>query len=289
MKKNIKPLVTAIAFFAAVALFGVNSANAQIDLLHQTCQADTNPLLATSGPNTVGAGHLQLSGALTWDYLGFESTLIAIEGDYQQQQVNHNTYGAGVGLRYGLGRYFELNASVDGVYGHSISNFGDTIINEYGKAFSPCIGAKFYFYQGGGEPWVPRMALAAGLSTLMSMHNGRFDVNYFLAPRLGLQFRNRLGRRWTLDYSVGVDAAPTRLGVRSRYGFIRYSLFARWLTTDRLLFSAGVENGDGRLEMLYQAKPDLQLSAQAGISATAGLEMGMLQTHAAVGVNWMLK
>lgn len=288
MKKNHKTLVSALAFFAAVALVGVNPANAQIDLLHQTCQPDTNPLLATSGPNTVGAGHLQLSGALTWDYLGFESTLHTLENDYQQGKNIYNNYGAGVSLRYGLGQYFELNASVDGAYSHSISNFGDTIINEYGKAFSPCIGAKFYFYQGGGDPWVPRMALAAGLSTLMSVHNGNFYINY-IAPRLDLQFRNRLGRRWTLDYSVGVDAAPTRLGIRSKYGFIRYSLFTRWLATDRLLFSAGVENGEGRLEMLYQVKPDLQLSAHAAVSAIAGFEMGMLQTYAAVGVNWMLK
>ena len=289
MKKNLKPFVVAVAFFAVMTLFGVTTAQAQIDLLHQTCQPDTNPLLATSGPNTVGAGHLQLSGALTWDYLGYESTLIPVVGDPVHEIVKDNAFAAGFNLRYGLGRYFELNAGVDGFFSHSIIDTNGSSIHEYGKGFSPYIGAKFYFYQGGGERWVPRMALAAGLSNLMTVHNGRLDVNYYAAPRLDLQFRNRLGRRWTLDYSVGIDGAPTRIGVRAMAVDIRYSLFARWLATDRMLLSAGVENDECRLEMLYQAKPDLQLGVQAGINAGMGFGFGMLQTFSMVGVNWMLK
>ena len=51
----------AIVFFAIMTFIGAVSAQAQVNLLDPIHTPDTNPLLSTTGPNTVGKGHLQLN------------------------------------------------------------------------------------------------------------------------------------------------------------------------------------------------------------------------------------
>ena len=64
---------------------------------------------------------------------------------------------------------------------------------------------------------------------------------------------------------------------------------ARWLATDRLMISAGMENVGGVAEALWQVTPALQLKAQGGLSAGLGFRSGMYEARALVGMNWMIR
>ncbi|MBR1833992.1 MAG: hypothetical protein IJ785_00565 [Bacteroidales bacterium] len=114
-------------------------------------------------------------------------------------------------------------------------------------------------------------------------------------PTIGLSFRNNLGERWTLDYAL--DLTWNRHFPVQDIPVATFSLYARWLATDRLLLSAGFNTATwsapftGTFEARYLALPNLQLTLQAGASggATLGVWSRSLQTHALAGVCWMIK
>ena len=108
--KTIKFFLAAITFFAAITLLG--TAQAQINLLEPPQVADTNPLLRTTGPNTVGKGRLQLSGDAS--FYGFRQNMEMFDGTIHHH--NARVSGGGLGLRIGLGSRVELLAGFSGYY-----------------------------------------------------------------------------------------------------------------------------------------------------------------------------
>ena len=298
--KTIKHTIAAIVFFAAIALLG--TAQAQINLLEPPQVADTNPLLRTTGPNTVGKGHLQLSGMAAWYALNydFEAYPPIIDKNKVSTINIHNNYREIDGsfmLRYGLGNRFELMAGLSGAYTRyhytfsSGGTYGDTL-----PMLNPMLGVKMLIYEG-GLGWVPQVSASLVYShQLVRYSNHGWDTpggGNFAA--LGFQFRNHFGSRWVLDYGLSYAFGKDRLlGTNTVYARqsdkpFQFNIIARWLATDKLMVSFGMENVGGAAEVLWQATPNLQIKAQGGLAAGVGARYGMLETNAMVGVNWMLR
>ncbi len=298
--KTIKHTIAAIVFFAAITLLG--TAQAQINLLEPPQVADTNPLLRTTGPNTVGKGHLQLSGAATWYKLNMYDQITI--GTYDSKALElvmehhfHRELGGGLTLRYGLGNRFELMAGLSGAdirYRYDFSSgvvYSDTM-----PMLNPVLGVKMLIYEG-GLGWVPQVSASLVYShQLVKYSNSDWDTpggGFFTA--LGFQFRNHFGSRWVLDYGLSYAFGKDHpLGTNTVYARqsdnpFQFNFMARWLATDRLMISAGMENVGGVAEALWQVTPNLQLKAQGGLAAGLGLRHGMLETNALLGINWMLR
>lgn len=296
MKKNDKSPLMAVVFFAAMTIIGALTCQAQVNLLDPIHSPDTNPLLSTTGPNTIGKGHLQLSGQASWfgfsnDWEEYATNGSAIPGhDYWRE------LGGGIGLRYGIGNRFELFANMSGAHARdrfafSFGTFSDTL-----TTFTPSLGLKMMLFEG-GHGWEPQVSAYALIDVpMVNINNSGFDVaGNGGQPVLGLQFRNRLGRRWALDYgasyrfNTGRPIGNTIVYALQRDKPFQFNIMARWLATDRLMVSAGMENVGGVAEVLWQATPTLQLKAQGGLAAGVGFRTGMLETNALMGINWMLK
>ena len=296
--KTIKHTIAAIVFFAAITLLG--TAQAQINLLEPPQVADTNPLLRTTGPNTVGKGHLQLSGAATWYSLSRD------KGEYMAVPINgshtvsiHDTYrdlGGGLTLRYGLGNRFELMAGLSGAYTRYHYTFSSGEFSDTLPMLNPMLGVKMLIYEG-GLGWVPQVSASLAYSHLLCRYSdGDWDTpggGNFAA--LGFQFRNHLGSRWVLDYGLSYAFGKDRpLGTNTVYirqsdNPFQFNIMARWLATEKLMVSFGMENVGGTAEVLWQATPNLQIKAQGGLAAGIGFRQGILETNALVGFNWMLR
>lgn len=302
MKRNHKPTIAAIAFFALMTLVGIESAHAQINLLEQIHATDTNPLIATSGPNTIGAGHLQLSADATWSHLSYTSERYLLPGTsvmptypgtiHMVNSMRNNAFGGTLGARYGIGKLLELNASFGGGLNterdNAIMNNHDTVIIACCQTLDVAFGAKVRVYEG--HAWVPQMALAAQLSESFVRFGDRdgFD-SHTPAWAIELQLRNRLGHRWMLDYHVGFASHEAWLGSRATATRLTYGLMARFLASDRLLLGAGLEDGNGRFEALFQATNNLQLKAQALVATGLGADMSTTSSFIMLGANWMLR
>ena len=302
MKRNHKPTIAAIAFFALMTLVGIESAHAQINLLEQIHATDTNPLIATTGPNTIGAGHLQLSAAATWSHLSYTSESYLLSATFVMptysgtihmvNSMRNNAFGGTLGARYGIGKLLELYASFGGGLNterdNAIMNNHDTVIIDRCQTLDVAFGAKVHVYEG--HAWMPQMALAAQLSECFVHFDNRdgFD-SHTPAWAIELQLRNRLGHRWMLDYHVGFASDEVRLGSRASATRLTYGLMARFLASDRLLLGAGLEDGNGRFEALFQATPSLQLKAQALVATGLGADMLTTSSFIMLGANWMLR
>lgn len=300
--KTIKLTIAAITFFAATTLLG--TAQAQINLLEPPQVADTNPLLRTTGPNTVGKGHLQLSGAATWYKLNMYDQITI--GTYDSKAMElvmehhfHRELGGGLTLRYGLGNRFELMAGLSGAdirYRYDFSSgvvYSDTM-----PMLNPVLGVKMLIYEG-GLGWVPQVSASLVYShQLVRYSNHGWDTpGGGKSVVLGFQFRNHLGSRWVLDYGLSYAFGKDRLlGTNTVYARqsdkpFQFNIMARWLATDKLMVSFGMENVGGTAEVLWQATPNLQIKAQCGLAAGFIMQqsMGTLETNALVGFNWMLR
>ena len=299
--KTIKFTIAALSFFAAITLPG--GAQAQINLLEPPQVADTNPLLRTTGPNTVGKGHLQLSGAATW--YGFRNDseeYVTAQTDINSSNTVkiHDTYrdlGGGLTLRYGLGNRFELIAGLSGAYTRYHYEFSNgSVYSDTLPMLNPMMGVKMLIY-GGGLGWVPQVSA----SLIYSHQLIRYSDDGWDTPgggksmTLGFQFRNHLGSRWVLDYGLSYAfGKDLPLGVNTVYVGqsdkpFQFNIMARWLATDKLMVSFGMENIGGTAEVLWQATPNLQIKAQGGLAAGLGFRQGIVETNALVGLNWMLK
>ncbi len=300
MKRNLKPAIAAIAFFAIMTVVGIESAHAQINLLEQVHATDTNPLIATTGPNTIGAGHLQLSADASWSHLSYTSESYLLPGTsvmptypgtiHMINSMRRNAFGGALGVRYGIGKLLELNASFGGGLNterdNAIINNRDTVIIARCQTLDVAFGAKVHVYEG--HAWVPQMALAAQLSESFVHFGDRdgFD-RHTPAWAIELQLRNRLGHRWMLDYHVGFASNEVWLGSRAMAAKFTYGLMARFLASDRLLLGAGFDDGNGLFEAHFQATPSLQLKAQALVATGLGADMSTTSAYGMLGINWM--
>lgn len=282
---NNKPTFAALLFFAAMTVVGVTTAHAQ----------DTvNSLVSTTGPNVLGSGHIQWNTNLQWDhmrYYGFHS--------YSQL---FDSYGAKTGFRFGIGNRAELTLGVEAYHynyktNRNASGRDATVMDHYSLApdnlsIAPSVGARLLLYEGKG--WLPKVTFNTSVALATVRGLLWIEDETLVQPTIGLSFRNDLGKGWMLDYALNYtwnDSYPTQFSPAA------FSLFARWLATDRLLLSAGfstsswAETFRGVFEARYLVSPDLQLTLQGGVSGGSGLGIwnGDIQTDLLAGVSWMLK
>lgn len=261
--------------FLLVATFFAFNLSAQTDT-SSSQPSDENPLFQTTGANVIGAGKIELNGAL--DYYYFSK-------DYPEDNPYHlrsDLIGANLGVRFGIGHRAEFN----------ISLAGNTSANEYNLTrnkffssgiFTPSVGARLLLF--GGKKWVPMVTFHTQVYFPMSFgSNFQYDVQ----PLIALQFRNRIGQKWALDYSLGYMWGKSVIASHL-LGALRYSIFARCLITDRFMLGFGIENSGAKIEALWQLKPDLQLKAQSSFSAAFGGGMEHFESYSLIGINWMIK
>lgn len=291
---NKKPITKVSLFFAVMTIVCVASTQAQVNLLETIHVADTNPLLSTTGPNTVGKGHLQLSGQASWFSFSQDREEYATDGSFIPVHDYWRELGGGIGLRYGISNRFELFAHVAGVYERGHFEFSNGVYNDTAQIYTPSLGLKMMLFEG-GHGWEPQVSAYALIDLSVVKHGNQWYVpGNGIEPVMGLQCRNRLGRRWTLDYGISYRFNTRPVGSNAVYALQRDKPFqfywmARWLATDRLMVSAGMENVGGVAEVMWQATPDLQLKVQGGLAAGVGFRTGMLENRALVGINWMLR
>lgn len=242
--------------------------------------SDENPLFQTTGANVIGAGKIEMNGSL--DYFYFNK-------DYPQSNPYHlrtDQIGANLGFRFGIGHRAEFNISLDGSTAASEYNLSR---NEFFSSgvFTPSVGARLLLF--GGRKWIPMVTFHTQVHFPMyfdSSYGTR--PQYDVQPLIALQFRNRIGQRWALDYSLGYMWGKS-VPAYHLLGALRYSLFARCLITDRFMLGFGIENSGAKIEALWQLKPNLQLKAQSSFSAAFGGGMQHFESYSLIGINWMIK
>lgn len=288
-----KPTILAIAFFFVMTLVGISAVHAQNDTV--------SPLLSTTGPNVLGEGRIQWNTTLQWDYLQY--TYISNSNYYRK----YNGLGANTGLRFGIGSRTELTLGVEAFHyiyktnrdksgGVDAVDVGDQInanLAPDNMCVAPSVGTRLLLYEGKG--WLPKVTFNTAVA--MAAVHGRMwaDDEVLVQPTIGLSFRNDLGKGWMLDYAL--DFTWNRHYPIQNYPPATFSLFARWLATDRLLLGAGFSTATwtepfiGAFEVRYLVSPDLQLTMQGGVSGGGrlGIWSGSVQTHALAGVSWMIK
>ena len=272
MKKNYRHFdpssLCAVLFFAVLFVFSAKVAPAQDTV--------NSPLVTTTGPNVLGKGELQWNTQMEYYHL---------QHFWDAPYGHTTTHGIGLegNLRWGIGHKAELMFDLN-----SVTNYGkqydSSAMRNYGTLFTPSVGVRLELFEGRG--WLPQVTFGTEVS-LRKLSGYDF---WFVQPTVGLQFRNRLGRHWLLDYSLGYGWNPMT-SYFMEYGNpnFRYSLFARWLPTDRLMLGLGVENGADVLEARWQATPDLQLSLQGNLQVGYGWLEGTFSGDVRVGLHWMLK
>lgn len=261
-------MLFAALLMGAFALLGAATGRAQ----------DTTPLVATTGPNVLGQGRIQWNSQFEYMHWAWKGMLGSKSG--------HNL-GTATGLRFGIGNRAELTLDLAGSYSTTNDLFG----------FTPAVGAKLQLFDGRG--WLPQTAFFTHISAPSSQdaYSREWRPSY-LQPEIGLQFRNRVGGRFLIDYSLGymwnLYSSSNSIDPVNQ---LQYSLAGRWLATDCLMLGLGISNRNifhetaADMELRYQASPSLQLSLSASVQAGAS-DYGLDATdeiHALAGISWMLK
>lgn len=240
---------------------------------------DDTLLVAASGPNVMAKNELMWSNRIEY----------CNQQHFWNEPFGHSNvhgFALGSGLRLGMGLRSELTLDLN-----AVTNIGrlfdSAAVSRLSTDFVPTVGARVMLYEG--RAWLPQVAFRTELS--MRRYDGT-DL-WHMQPLVGLQFRNRIGRRWLLDYSVGYTWTKftTALAEPFRERPWRYAVTARWLPTARLMLGVGVEDGYDRLEACWQASPDLLVSIQG--SARGGWlianGIGMSAVDLRLGLQWLLR
>lgn len=280
MKSNLlhshRPTLCAVLLFGVLALFGSLSLHAQ----------DTvNPLLSTTGPNVLGAGHIQWNNAFHWNHSHSRS--------FDDKTEIYNGFGITSDFRFGIGNRAELTLGVEAFH----YSFESTLSGMAGMSLAPdnyniasSVGARLLLFEG--SSWLPMVTFNTSLAMATVKGRSWAPDETLLQPTIGLSFRNRLADRWTLDYSLGFTwnrNYPTP-NLHPLHG----SLFVHWLATDKLLLGLGfgtrtaTEPFRGSFEARYLASRNLQLTLQAGAGGGSG-GGSSIQANALLGVSWMIK
>ena len=278
-----KSTLLALAFFGIMTIVGISTANAQ-------SETDTlNPLLSTTGPNVLGAGSIQWNSTLDY-YYTYTSVL-------QDSYMSVNAFGASSGLRFGVGSRAELTLDVAGSYNAlKTQNLNGPCVNT--KNFNPSVGVKLLLADNRG--WRPQVAFFTHVG--MAIDQSRYNPTAWtrmVQPEIGFMFRNRLGSRNVLDYSIGYSW-NRESGYNNDFeslfqNQIQYSVFYRRLVSDRFMTGVGVSNANsaqrlgGGFEFRYLPTPDLQLSLLVGGAFGAAKDSHAFQTNAQFGLHWTLR
>ena len=276
---NNKPTFVALLFFAAMTVVGVTTAHAQDTI---------NPLVATTGPNVLGSGHIQWNTSLMWDH----TRNFNINGT-----VGFDGVGARTGFRFGIGNRAELTLGVEASHysiterersmAGSVISVND-LISPTNMKIAPSVGARLLLFEGRG--WLPMVTFNTSIA-MAATKGYKYESDTVVQPTIGLEF---LGKGWMLDYAV--DFTWNRNSPRQNFPATTLSVFARWLATERLLIGAGFKTPNwtepfkGLFEVRYLATPNLQLTLQGGLSNGNSLgSYWAMETHVVAGVSWMLR
>lgn len=266
---NRKSLVLAIAFFAMMGLGAGMAAHAQ----------EESPLLATTGPSVLGSGHLMLSA----DINAYHLHSVLDSKDFN----NYSVLGGATGLRWGIGSKAELTLglSAEHAHGRVLDSlfFGPNHLN-----LVPSLGARIMLLGGEGK----KNSLTFFTEVTLPLRQGHpfvEDEGLLAEPIIGLQYRHRFSRYWYFDataaYAWNRHAPYVRMNDRP----FRLTLFARWLPNERWMFSAGLDNGQGRLEALWQVSDRWQLKAQVCVDGGTGEAYSATSVYGLAGFNWMIR
>lgn len=275
MKKNdnTKSTLLAAVFFLAMFFGAAVASHAQDDLL------TSSPLVATTGPNVLGSGHLMWSGDLN----AYRLHSVWDGSDYN----NYNVFGAQTGLRWGIGSKAELTLGVSAEHARgrvldSLS-FGSNHLN-----FVPSLGARVMLSGGEGK----KNMLTFFTEVTLPIRRGHpivEDEGLLAEPIIGLQYRHRFSRHWYFDASAAYAWNRHAPYFRMTDRPFRLTLFARWLPNERWMFSAGLDNLQGRAEAMWQVGNDLQLKAQVCVDGGTGTDYSASSVYGLVGFNWMIR
>ena len=240
-------------------------------------KAQDTLLVATTGPNVLGSNELQWTNRLGYNNSQY----------YTQMPYGHATiHGIGLAssLRLGVGIHTELTLDLD-----AVSTFGKTFdsssVARFATSFVPTLGVRLNLYKGHG--WLPQTTFV----TTLSVDSRPGTDLWFLQPKVGLQFRDRMGRHWLLDYSLAYSWNQfTNILLSFDNRPWQYSLVARWLPNDHLMFGIGVENGYDHIDAFWQATPNLQVSLQGNARGGWLIAMGqdMSTVDLQLGLHWLL-
>lgn len=259
-----KQLFTNILFFVACTV--ILTARAQNDTI--------NPLWSTTGPAILSNGAMQWDNILEWNHMNASGS----SGITQYNSINGNSV-----LRLGIGSKSELTLGLTG--GNTTYHYDNGINNGYDTtmgSLSPQVGMRMSLYDGKG--WLPQITFNTHIS-----YNTYFGGDSFVQPSLGLEFRNRIGKRWAIDYSIGY--VWSKLNYGSVGSYITGSIFARWLVTDKLMIGLGMNDYKAQMSILYQASDCLQLSLQGNIEGISGpvVSKDWYAHDLMLGISWRIK
>lgn len=269
---NFKSTFLAVAFFGVMICAAYSAAHAQNDTV--------SPLFSTTGPNVMGAKHIQWNSAVDYYHFNVKNT--------HGFDANLHCVGLSTGLRFGIGSHAELTLNVRGTY-----NTWDTVFLRNTTGVYPSVGAKLLLFEGKGILPQTSFYTHVGYGAYQNAYVDRWDQT--IQPEIGFQFRNRIGQRWVIDYELGYGWDRYSVNAYDFNTGLLFSLYGRWLATDRLMLSVGGSNINspgrpvGSFEACWQARPDLQLTLQAGVSGSKGFIGSDTQFNTLVGVNWMIK
>ncbi len=318
MTRNFFAALGAAVLTAFVAMGGVSVCRAQEQSVHGL---DENPLISATGPNTVGAWNLQLSAWGRWYGYGEDCSVPLALGDFivspglylhipdTMTHVSSSEPGLGVGLRWGLGRRFELAFGLEGsmernTFTHEYQLLGGSATVEGRSAdlcdtsllLRPTLGIKVLVSDAGIHGWPQIAAFAYYQQLWVQFPDGDFDRPIHGSQLVaGLQFRNCFGSRWTLDYSVHYHyweyehhLANTVMFTTQADWRWQFSVMGRWLASERLLLGLGMENQSGCAEALWQASPALRLKARGmfGVSHEPFFDGTLVEGCVVMGVEW---
>jgi hypothetical protein len=270
---NTKSNLLVVVFFVAMTFSAAGVSHAQDDPLA------SSPLVTTTGPNVLGSGHLMLSG----DINAYRLHSIMDGADFN----NYSVLGASAGLRWGIGSKAELTLGVSAEHAHgrvfdSLS-FAPNHLN-----LVPSLGARMILLGGEGK----RNTLTFFTEVTLPIRRGHpilEDEGLLAEPIIGLQYRHCFSSHWSFDASAAYAWNRHAPYVRMTDRPFRLTLFARWLPNERWMFSAGLDNGQGRLEGLWQTNDRLQLKAQVCVDGGTGTDYSTTSIYGLVGFNWMIR
>lgn len=260
--------------FFAIMFFG-----ATVVSHAQDTSLTSSPLVTTTGANVLGSGKLMLGG----DINAYRLHSILDGADFN----NYSVLGASAGLRWGIGSKAELTLGVSAEHAHgrvldSLS-FAPNHLN-----FVPSLGARVMLL-GGKEKQNTLTFFTEVTLPIRRGHPFVEDEGLLAEPIIGLQYRHRFSNHWYFDASAAYAWNRHAPYVRMNDRPFRLTLFARWLPNERWMFSAGLDNLQGRLEALWQTNDRLQLKAQVCVDGGKGSSYSAFNTYGLVGFNWMIR
>lgn len=270
---NTKSHLLVVVFFVAMTFSAAGVSHAQDDPL------TSSPLVTTNGANVLGSGKLMLSG----DINAYHLHSVLDGADF----YNYRILGANAGLRWGIGSKAELTLGVSAEHAHgrvfdSLS-FAPNHLN-----LVPSLGARMILLGGEGR----KNTLTFFTEVTLPLRRGHpyvEDEGLLAEPIIGLQYRHRFSDHWYFDASAAYAWNRHAPYVRMTDRPFRLTLFARWLPNERWMFSAGLDNKQGRLEALWQANDRLQLKAQVCVDGGTGAAYSASSIYGLAGFNWMIR